>query len=322
MAGLCDSFQRGISYLRISVTDRCNLRCVYCMPPEGVPLVSHKDIMSFEEILLVVKASVEMGIDKIRITGGEPLVRLGIVDFVRMVSSVKGVKDISMTTNGILLERYARDLAKAGLHRINISLDTLKPDRFRHITRTGNLADTLKGIETAKKAGLDPVKINMVPIQNLNEDEIVDFARMTEEPGWHVRFIELMPLNGTTKYVPSHVLQDEIGKLGKLNPVKGVVGNGAARYFQLPGAKGTIGFISPMSEPFCNDCNRLRLSATGMLYPCLFSNHGIDLKPQLRSRAGMEAVQYLIKEAIAAKPQSHCFADSVKENTRMSKIGG
>ena len=322
MAGLCDSFQRGISYLRISVTDRCNLRCVYCMPPEGIPLVSHDDILSFEEILLVVRASVEMGIDKIRITGGEPLVRTGVADLIQMISSVKGVKDISMTTNGTMLARYAEDLVEAGLHRINISLDTLKPDRFKQITRTGELPDTLKGIEAARKAGLNPVKINMVPMQGINDDEIIDFARMTLESGWHVRFIELMPLNRTAEFVPSNVLRKKIEALGMLEPFHGITGNGAARYFSLPGATGTIGFISPVSEPFCKECNRLRLSATGMLFPCLFSDNGVDIKTPVRNNADLEAVKHLITAAIAAKPQNHRFVAGAAEKTKMSKIGG
>jgi GTP 3',8-cyclase len=322
MAGLCDSFQRGISYLRISVTDRCNLRCVYCMPPEGIPLVSHEEILSFEEILLVVRASVELGIDKIRITGGEPLVRMGVAGLVHMISSVKGVKDISMTTNGVLLEKYAQDLVHAGLHRINISLDTLKHDRFKQITRTGELSDTLKGIEAAKKAGLNPVKINMVPMQGFNEDEIVDFARMTVGPGWHVRFIEMMPLNRTAEFVPSHVLHKKIEAMGILEPFHGIAGNGAARYFRLPGASGTIGFISPVSEPFCSECNRLRLSATGKLYPCLFSENGVDIRTPIRNNAGLEEVKQLVTEAIAAKPQNHRFVAGTAEKTKMSKIGG
>jgi GTP 3',8-cyclase len=322
MSGLCDSFQRGISYLRISVTDRCNLRCVYCMPPEGIPLVSHSDILSFEEILLVVRASVELGIDKIRITGGEPLVRTGVADLVRMISSVKGVKDISMTTNGTMLARHAEDLVHAGLHRINISLDTLKSDRFKQITRTGELPDTLKGIEAARKAGLNPIKINMVPMQGINDDEIIDFARMTLEAGWHVRFIEMMPLNRTAEFVPSHVLRKKIGALGMLEPFHGIAGNGAARYFRLPGAAGTIGFISPVSEPFCSECNRLRLSSTGMLLPCLFSDKGTDMKTTVRNNADLEAVKHLVTAAIAAKPQNHHFIEGAPEKTKMSKIGG
>jgi cyclic pyranopterin phosphate synthase len=311
MAGLCDSFQRGISYLRISVTDRCNLRCVYCMPPEGIPLVSHDEILSFEDILLVVRASVEMGIDKIRITGGEPLVRMGVADLVHMISSVKGVKDISMTTNGTMLARYAEALVQAGLHRINISLDTLKYDRFKQITRTGELSDTLKGIEAARKAGLNPIKINMVPMQGVNDDEIVDFARMTLESGWHVRFIELMPLNRTAEFVPSHVLRKKIEALGMLEPFHGIAGNGAARYFRLPGATGTIGFISPVSEPFCQE-----------LFPCLFSDNGVDIKTPIRNNADLEAVKQLVTAAIAAKPQNHRFVEGAAEKTKMSKIGG
>ena len=284
--------------------------------------MSHDDILSFEEILLVVRAAVEMGIDKIRITGGEPLVRMGVTDLIQMISSVNGVKDISMTTNGTVLARYAEDLVNAGLNRINISLDTLKPDRFKQITRTGELSDTLKGIEAARKAGLNPVKINMVPMQGINDDEIVDFARMTVESGWHVRFIELMPLNRTAEFVPSNVLRKKIEALGMLEPFHGIAGNGAARYFSLPGAAGTIGFISPVSEPFCKECNRLRLSATGMLFPCLFSDNGVDIKTPVRNNADLEAIKHLIAAAIAAKPQNHRFVAGATEKTKMSKIGG
>jgi cyclic pyranopterin phosphate synthase len=322
MPGTCDGFQRGISYLRVSVTDRCNLRCIYCMPPEGVPLVSHQDILSFEEIMLVVRAAVETGMDKIRITGGEPLVRAGIVDLVRMISGVEGIRDISMTTNGILLDKYAAKLAEAGLQRINISLDTLRPDRFRQITRTGDLADALRGLESAKKAGLNPVKINVVPMQGVNDDEIRDFARMTLEEGWHVRFIELMPLNGVAGLVTSNVLRSEIERLGTLEPHFGMAGNGAARYFRLPGASGTLGFIAPVSEPFCSRCNRLRLSASGMLLPCLFSIEGIDVRTPIRNGATPADVKRLLADAIAAKPEMHRLSDGCAINTRMSGIGG
>ena len=292
------------------------------MPPEGVPLVSHAEILSFREILLIVQAAVELGINKVRITGGEPLVRAGITDLIRMIASVQGIRDISMTTNGILLARYAEDLVHAGLHRINISLDTLKDDRFKQITRTGDLSDTLQGIEAARRAGLNPVKINMVPLRGINEDEVVDFARMTLESGWNVRFIELMPLNGDTGFIPSHILHQKITSLGELEPFRGIAGNGAARYFRLPGASGTIGFISTRSEPFCSECNRLRLSATGLLYPCLFSNNGFDIKTPIRNNADLEAVKRLITAATAAKPQNHCFISGNPEKIKMSKIGG
>ena len=322
MPGTCDGFQRGIDYLRVSVTDRCNLRCIYCMPPEGVPLLSHRDILSFEEILLVVRAAVETGMDKVRITGGEPLVRAGIVELVRMISVVKGIRDISMTTNGLLLDRYAGKLAEAGLQGINVSLDTLKPDRFRQITRTGDLADALRGLESARKAGLNPVKINVVPMQGINDDEIRDFARMTLEEGWNVRFIELMPLNGAAGLVPSSLLRREIETLGALEPHYGMAGNGAAKYFRLPGAAGTLGFIEPISEPFCSGCSRLRLSASGTLLPCLFSTGGIDVRTPIRSGATQADVKRLLADAIAAKPEMHRLADGCATNTRMSGIGG
>jgi len=322
MPGTCDGFQRGIDYLRVSVTDRCNLRCIYCMPPEGVPLLSHRDILSFEEILLVVRAAVETGMDKVRITGGEPLVRAGIVELVRMISVVKGIRDISMTTNGLLLDRYAGKLAEAGLQRINVSLDTLKPDRFRQITRTGDLADALRGLESARKAGLNPVKINVVPMQGINDDEIRDFARMTLEEGWNVRFIELMPLNGAAGLVPSSLLRREIETLGALEPHYGMAGNGAAKYFRLPGAAGTLGFIEPISEPFCSRCSRLRLSASGTLLPCLFSTNGIDVRTPIRNGATQADVKRLLADAIAAKPEMHRLADGCATNTRMSGIGG
>lgn len=322
MTGTCDGFQRGISYLRVSVTDRCNLRCVYCMPPEGVELVSHQDILSFEEILLAVRAAVSLGIDKIRITGGEPLVRAGIVDLVSMIAAVEGVKDISMTTNGILLDKYASELVRAGLNRVNISLDTLQYKRFKEITRTGTLADALRGLEAAKAAGLTPVKINMVPMRGVNDDEVVDFARMTVTSGWHVRFIELMPLNRQAEFIPSQLLQKQIESLGPLVPYFGLAGNGAARYFTLPGAAGTIGFISPISEPFCEGCNRLRLSAAGMVYPCLFSAEGIDIRTPLRSGADAMAVRGLLADAIAAKPRQHRLAEGGPVNKKMSSIGG
>ena len=322
MPGICDGFQRGIDYLRVSVTDRCNLRCIYCMPSGGVSLVSHRDILSYEEIMLVVRAAVESGMDKIRITGGEPLVRAGIVDLVRMISALEGIRDISMTTNGILLEKYAAKLAEAGLQRVNISLDTMKPDRFRQITRNGDLSDVLRGLESAGKAGLNPVKINVVPMQGINDDEIRDFARMTLEKGWHVRFIELMPLKGAAGLVPANMLRREIETLGTLEPHYDIAGNGAAKYFRLPGASGTVGFITPLSEPFCSRCNRLRLSATGTLLPCLFSTEGVDLRTAMRGGATLADIKRLLADAIAAKPEMHRLSDGCAINTRMSGIGG
>jgi cyclic pyranopterin phosphate synthase len=292
------------------------------MPPEGVELVSHADILSFEEILAAVRAAAALGIDKIRLTGGEPLVRAGIVELVRMIAAVDGIKEISMTTNGVLLDRYAGDLVEAGLNRVNISLDTLKYERFKEITRTGSLAEALKGLKAAASAGLSPVKVNVVPMLGVNEDEITDFARMTVEAGWHVRFIERMPFNHSTGFVPSDVLRRRIEELGPLKPYSGMAGNGSAKYFTLPEASGTIGFISAVSEPFCRSCNRLRLSATGTLYPCLFSDDGIDIKTPLRSGADDEALKHLFKAAIAAKPQKHRLNEGAEVHRKMSSIGG
>ena len=203
MTGIIDSFGRSINYLRISVTDRCNLRCLYCMPPEGVPQIPHSEILSYEEIQTVVQAAAELGINKIRLTGGEPLVRAELPELIKMLSQIEGIRELSLTTNGILLKNYALELRQAGLSRVNVSLDTLKTDRFQYITRLGRLKDVLEGIEAAKEAGFKPVKINTVVMRGINDDEILDFARMTCEDGWHVRFIELMPFKGVAEFVPS-----------------------------------------------------------------------------------------------------------------------
>jgi cyclic pyranopterin phosphate synthase len=326
MTGLFDSFQRPINYLRISVTDRCNLRCVYCMPEEGVSLMSHNDILTYEEIHTVVKAAAELGIDKVRLTGGEPLVRLGLPELVRMLAGIKTIDDISLTTNGILLAGQAAALKGAGLRRVNISLDTLKADRFRQITRCGKLDDALEGIEVAKSVGLNPVKINVVVMAGVNDDELPDFARKTISDGWHVRFIELMPLNdepAAARLVPVSEMRRRIELLGRLEPSQVSAGNGPAKYFRLPGAAGTIGFITPVTEHFCYHCNRLRLTADGKLRPCLLSEQEIDLREPLRRGASAAELKSLIAEAIAQKPQRHHLAEGGKTRGRpFSQVGG
>jgi cyclic pyranopterin phosphate synthase len=259
-----DAYSRPINYLRISVTDRCNLRCVYCMPPEGVPWRPHEQILRYEEIETIVRAAAELGISKVRLTGGEPLVRLGIVDLVHMLARVPGVDDLTMTTNGVLLSRYAEALAGAGLRRVNVSLDTLRAQPFQRITRLGRIEDVLAGIEAAHQAGLEPVKINTVVIRGMNEDEVVDFARKTTDEGWNVRFIEWMPVGNEQcmgrRWLDGVVTAEEIRRrietaLGELQPAKASTGGGPARYYHLPGARGTIGFITPVSEHFCFRCN-------------------------------------------------------------------
>jgi cyclic pyranopterin phosphate synthase len=342
-----DNFNRPISYLRVSVTDRCNLRCVYCMPPEGVPWRPHEEILRYEEIETVVRAAAGLGISKVRLTGGEPLVRLGIVNLVAMLARIPGIDDLAMTTNGTLLACYAEGLKAAGLQRVNVSLDTLRPERFRRITRLGKLSDTLEGIAAAKQAGLVPVKINTVVIRSLNDDEVVDFARLTYAPpppippnfgglggqgatgGWHVRFIEVMPLGDNTDwagngYVPMSEVRERIeGELGELIPAKLGVGGGPARYYRLPGAQGTVGFITPISEHFCYQCNRLRLTADGKLRPCLLSDYEIDLRTPLRQGASAEEIKALIIEGIRNKPERHHLSEQVIPQGRaMSEIGG
>jgi cyclic pyranopterin phosphate synthase len=324
-----DDFGRAINYLRVSVTDRCNLRCIYCMPPQGIEKRRHGDLISYEQLALLVRAAADLGIAKVRITGGEPLVRLGLPEFVRMVAAISGIDDLSMTTNGTLLARYAASLAEAGLQRINISLDTLRADRFATITRRGQIKDVWSGIAAAHSVGLAPIKINMVVVRHLNDDEVADFARRTITHSWHVRFIELMPIGpnlpgNNTGIVPIPEIKDRLSaSFGRLEPVTGPQGNGPARYYRLPGADGTVGFIGARSEHFCHDCNRLRLTADARLRPCLMSEHEIDLSTPVRSGASLEELKNLMAGAIHHKPERHHLAEALGPLDRsMAQIGG
>jgi len=327
-----DAYSRPINYLRISVTDRCNLRCLYCMPPEGVPWRPHEQILRYEEIETVVRAATELGISKVRLTGGEPLVRPGIVGLVRMLARVPGVDDLTMTTNGVLLSRYAEALAEAGLRRVNVSLDTLRAERFHRITLLGRIEGVLAGIKAAHRAGLEPVKINTVVIRGMNDDEVVDFAQKTTDEGWNVRFIEWMPIgNGQCmgrRWLDGVTTAEEIrhkieAALGKLQPARAGTGGGPARYYRLPGAKGTIGFITPVSEHFCFRCNRLRLTADGQLRPCLLSDEEIDLRTPLREGADVTQIKALILQGIECKPLQHHLDECKRPEKRvMSQIGG
>ena len=327
MTGLSDSFQRPINYLRISVTDRCNLRCVYCMPVGGVSSLEHEDILRYEEINTIASAAAEMGIDKVRLTGGEPLVRAGLPELVAMLADIETIDDISLTTNGTMLARCAAELKSTGLNRVNISLDSLKPDRFRAITRSdAELSDVLEGIDVARGVGLEPVKLNMVVIPGVNDDEVLAFAAKTIDDDWHVRFIELMPVNGDTnelQFIAASAMRKTIDKLGKLEPCLPSAGNGPAKYFRLPNAKGTIGFITPVSEHFCFNCNRLRLTADGKLRPCLLSDYEVDLKTPLRNGFDAEGLKKLIEEAVANKPQQHHITEGdVPRQRPFSQVGG
>ncbi len=327
MNGISDSFDRPINYLRISITDRCNFRCVYCMPMEGVEALDHSDILRYEEILRVTRAATEMGISKVRLTGGEPLVRARLVNLVQMLAEVSGLDDISLTTNGMLLNQFAGELKDAGLNRVNVSLDSLDSEVFQKITRAGSLADVLGGIEAAKRVGLNPVKINVVAMRGVNDNGIVDFARKTIEEAWHVRFIEFMPMSGNQnegreRFIPISEIAERVETLDTLEPGK-LNGNGPAKYYRLPNAKGTIGFISPVSEHFCFQCNRLRLTADGKLRPCLLSDDEIDLREPLRTGASIDDLKRLIQEAIDSKPECHNLkVGATAKNRNMCQIGG
>ena len=327
MSGLFDCYKRQIDYIRVSVTDRCNLRCFYCTV-KNIPRMTHDDILRYEEIEKIVKASAEMGVKSVRITGGEPLVRPEVPKLVDLLSEVKGIDEITLTTNGILLANYARELKQAGLKRVNISLDTLQEKRFEKITGTGKLKDVLNGIEAARKAGLNPVKINMVVLGGVNDDEVLDFCLKTKEEGWHIRFIEYMPLMGKQSEKVGMVTIKDIKEtiedgLGELKPCGKVSGSGPARYYSLQGAVGTIGFISPVSECFCQDCNRFRLTADGKLRPCLLSDEEVDIKTILRNGAGEEDVRKVVKEAINKKPKNHELKNGENGKKRqMWQIGG
>jgi len=325
MTGLCDSFQRPINYLRISVTDRCNLRCIYCMPAGGVPLMSHSDILTYEEIYTVARAAAELGINKVRLTGGEPLVRSGLTELLQMLTQIDAINDISLTTNATLLSRYAAELKQAGLKRVNISLDTLKSGKFRFITRGSlNLDDVLEGIEAARSVGLNPVKLNMVVMSGINDDELLDFAAKTINEEWHVRFIEFMPISSSASYFVSvSDMRKRLELLGKLESCLPSVGNGPAKYFRFPHARGTIGFITPVSEHFCFHCNRLRLTADGRLRPCLLAGDEVDLKQPLRSGISSAGLKQLIEAAVADKPLRHHLAEGyVPKDRPMTQVGG
>ena len=312
-----DLFGREITYLRISVTDLCNLRCKYCMP-DGVCQKQHEDILTFEEIQEITEAAASLGIQKIRITGGEPLVRRGCVELCRMISEVQGIKEVDMTTNGILLEQHASNLKKAGLTRVNISLDTMDPVKYRDITGGGSLDAALSGIRAAFEAGLTPVKVNTVLIGGFNDDEIRSFAELTRTMPLELRFIELMPMGGVfgkEAYLSGQAVLDQVPELLPV-PEQG----GVARLFRLPDGKGKIGLISPLSRHFCGTCNRLRLTSDGCIKPCLHS--GLEIP--IRGKHGQDLVNAL-QEAILQKPQMHGRLDAEhpsKAGRTMNTIGG
>jgi len=332
-----DSHGRVIDYLRISLTDRCNFRCIYCMPEDGVCAMSHDEILRIEEIEAIARVATRIGIKSVRLTGGEPLVRKGVVDLVRSLHDMPEIENISMTTNGVLLPQMAEELKEAGLSRVNISLDTLDAEQFKFITRVGRIESTLQGIDAALEAGFNPVKINAVTVRSLNQD-FLEFAKLSIDKPLHVRFIEYMPVGessgsdgtgwGKADVIPSEELLEIINAraaqagLPALEPLDGEhkpIGWGPARYFAFPGAQGTVGFISPLSRHFCSECNRLRLTADGKLRPCLFSDKEIDVRAALRE-GGEDAVYECFLRALDLKPDEH--HDKVGTERKMSQIGG
>ena len=330
---LVDMFSRTISYLRLSLTDRCNLRCVYCMPVDndgGLEVLQHEDLLSYEELLRIVQLAVGMGMNKIRLTGGEPLVRRGVMDFIRLLSQIDGLDEIRLTTNGVLLHEKAAGLYDAGIRKLNISLDTMRPERFKKITGADLYHKVWQGIETAGRLGFD-VKLNVVAMKGVNDDEFVDFARLAVEKPYQVRFIEFMPVGDRStwneaSYISSADLKKRIGKLGVLEPLPGCKMDGPARVYSLKtedGLQGRVGFISPISHHFCDTCNRLRLTSAGRLRACLLHDKEADLKKLIREGATDEKIKGLIKQTILDKPKGHTLAeDQVKCSGQMSRIGG
>jgi len=319
---MADRYHRNISYMRISITDLCNMRCQYCMPENGIEKKPHQELLSFEQIISIVKASVPLGIEKIRITGGEPLVRNGIINLVEQIKRVEGIKEIAMTTNGSLLKTMAKPLKEAGLSRFNISIDSLDPSRYKEITRGGNLSDVLEGIETVLSLGMMPLKLNTVVIGGLNDHEVADFAKLTIDRNIDVRFIELMPVGQASQWAKERFISNDVllKRLGLM--VTEVAEKGSpAKYFRLPGAQGRIGFINPISHHFCHECNRLRLTSDGKLKPCLHSNDEIDLKPVLHQPE--EQITQMIARAIKSKPEKHHLdQENICTTRNMCQIGG
>jgi GTP 3',8-cyclase len=323
-----DQFGRKIHYLRISLTDHCNLRCVYCMP-EDQTFRPNPELMQDNEIALLTRLFASLGFDKIRLTGGEPTVRNHIVDIVRTIASTPGIQAVSMTTNGILLRKLAQPLAQAGLKRVNVSIDTLDADKFQRLTRWGKLQEVWDGILAAEEAGMKPVKLNAVVVKGYNEDDVVDLARLTLERPWQVRFIEMMPFAGVTdvqtgQIITAAQIQDRIeAALGPLEPSNNGKLDGEARLFRIPGAQGDVGFISSVTAPFCDSCNRARLTADGRLRLCLLRENEVDLLTPLRAGASLDDLRKLILDGIWLKPWGHGLAEGVIPLNRvMNEIGG
>ncbi len=323
-----DQYGRELSDLRISLTDRCNLRCVYCMPAEGIDFRPPEELLRDDELLLVVRVAAGLGVRKVRLTGGEPTVRPGIVDLVRAISAVPGIEDLSMTTNGLLLEALAEDLARAGLRRVNVSLDTPDPQKYARITRGGRVERVLAGIARAEAAGLAPMKINTVVVRGFNEEDVVSLARLTLDHPWEVRFIEVMPFGAVADLADAGIVtsKETMARIeAALGPLEAVdlSGDDPARTYCLRGAAGRLGFISPVSQPFCSRCGRLRLTADGRLRLCLLRDDEVDLLTPLRAGASPEELREIFAAGAYRRPFGHALAERLYPEKRvMIQIGG
>ena len=327
--GMRDGFGRRVEYLRISVTDKCNLRCVYCMPEAGLPWLRRSEILRYEEIAEIVRVMAGLGLRRLRLTGGEPLVRRDLPELVRLLAAIPGIEDIALSTNAVLLDELAETLRDAGVKRVNVSLDSLRPDRIDAIARrAGSAAGVLAGLAAAERAGLEPIKVNTVIMRGRNDDEIEAFARHTIDRPWHIRFIEVMPVGDNTEisadeYVPATEMLERLQRLGELEPVPGPAGNGPATYFRFPGARGTVGVITPMSHNYCERCNRMRLTANGRLRPCLFGDLETDLREPLRRG---EPLEPLIRHTLQVKPERHYLIQGSDRGSgglrALSQVGG
>lgn len=326
---LIDGFARPITYLRVSVTDKCNLRCIYCMPEGGLPWLRRDEILTYEEIVTIVRAAASVGVRAIRLTGGEPLARREVSKLVARISAIPGIDDVALSTNGLLLASQLDALVAAGLRRVNVSLDTLRADRFERLARRPGLDAVLAGIDAAIEAGLQPLKINCVVMRGRNDDELLDFAQLTRTRRIFVRFIEVMPVHENLglqrdAYVSSTEILDRISDTGELLPVVPPLGNGPARYFAFPGAAGAVGVISPLSHEYCERCNRVRLSADGNLRLCLFGDRGIDLRTPVRRGAAGTELASLLQSAMLIKPERHHLrlGEAASAMRAFSEIGG
>ncbi len=322
---MIDSHGRSINYLRLSITDRCNLRCQYCMPEDGVQQIQSEEILSYEDFLKIVTAATKLGIKKVRITGGEPLVRKGILDFLEQLAAVPGVEEIALTTNGVLLSRYAQKLKAIGIERLNISIDSLVPENFAKITRCGNLQNVLDGITAADEAGMK-IKLNVVAMRGVNDQEIVDFAAMSQTKPWSIRFIEYMPTIRDKEWrqylITGKEILEKIESRFQLRPISSGCYCGPAKPYQIAGAKGTVGIITPMSEHFCNTCNRIRVTSDGQVKSCLFSDLAYDLKPYLS--ADDSTIYEVLQDVILNKPPRHHMdsESTMPAPFTMAKVGG